>query len=147
MIRLSPAQRRRILAAAEAAWPEECCGLLVGRGHDPVEVTRVVPTANIAQDRHARFEVDPAARLSLERELRAARDTLDPAPGDERLVGHYHSHPGGPARPSPTDAARAFEPDLVWLVVAVTDGRATELAAWRFDPAARAFHPVTIAPI
>ncbi len=130
-----------MMAAAEAAWPEECCGLLIGNGRETITVGRVLPAANIAADRRAAFEVDPAVRLRLERELRARG-------GGTRLVGHYHSHPNGAAAPSPTDAARAgWEPDLLWLVVAVDAHGARPPRAWRFDPDRRAFHSVPLHPI
>ncbi len=119
---------------AEAAWPEECCGLLVGRDScgeegDGVTVSRLVPSPNVA-DHEARrskkdsFEVDPEGRFRLMRQLAGC---------GERIVGHYHSHPGSPARPSERDIEMAFEPQLVWLIVGVEDGKAGEITAWRLD--------------
>ena len=40
------------------------------------------------------------------------------------LVGVYHSHPEGDALPSCTDIARAWEPNLIWLITAVKNGSA-----------------------
>lgn len=124
MIVVPAAALARIAAAAEAAYPRECCGLLAGRAAEAggLLVTRVVASRNVAPgDRRDRFEVDPQVRFDLMRAL---------ADGDERLVGHYHSHPDHPAVPSATDRAMAHEPDLIWLITAVAAGRATATRAW-----------------
>ena len=123
MIVLADALRRRIAEAAEAAYPEECCGLLVGRRHasGAILVEAVEPSPNVAADRRAGFEVDPALRLRLQRTLRAE---------DRAIVGLYHSHPDGPAEPSVRDLESAWEPDLAWLIVGMAQGRATRTAAF-----------------
>ncbi len=113
-----------IVAAAEAAYPRECCGLLAGRTTtDGILVTRVVASRNTAAGhRRDRFEVDPQVRFDLMRALEGS---------DERLVGHYHSHPDHPAIPSATDRRMVHEPDLIWLITAVAAGHATTTRAWR----------------
>jgi len=126
---IAPALLAEIARAAERAWPGECCGLLVGRdeGAGGVRVERVVASDNVAHPPRAdRFEVDPAVRFAVMRDL---------ADTDLRIVGHHHSHPDGPAEPSRHDLAQAFEPELVWLITAVTTGRARETTAWRLDAA------------
>ena len=68
----------------------------------------------------------------------------------ERIVGHYHSHPNEPARPSVTDLERAWEPDMIWLILSVGRGKLTELGAFRYreegrGPALRrSFEPVPL---
>jgi proteasome lid subunit RPN8/RPN11 len=37
------------------------------------------------------------------------------------LIAIYHSHPDGPARPSPTDVALAYYPDTVQLIISLSD--------------------------
>ena len=133
---------RRIQAAAAAAYPAEGCGLLAGVAADAAaegseevtcwRVTRVVPSCNLLNQKD-RFEIDPAVRFALMRDLRG---------GPERLIGHYHSHPDGPACPSATDRAMAFEPELIWVIVAVANGRAETIKAYRLD--GPIIHPVTI---
>lgn len=114
---------KAVVDAAEAAWPDEACGLLVGRrGPGPVwRVERIAPSSNLAAEPGRAFEVDPALRLRLERTLRGQ---------GQGVVGHYHSHPGGPARPSETDLRRAYEPGLAWLIVAVREGQAVANGAF-----------------
>ncbi len=102
--------------AAGASFPEECCGLLLGtvRG-GRVRATRIVHAANVAPERarRRRFEIDPAVLIAVQKALR--RD-----PGPERLVGYFHSHPFGPARPSAVDLAGASEVGLIAVIAAPT---------------------------
>jgi proteasome lid subunit RPN8/RPN11 len=138
MIVLSASQRAQIVSIAERAYPEECCGLLIGRD-DPtgrIIVARIVESRNVRTDRaRDRFEIDPQVRITVERELRGSA---------ERVVGHYHSHPDHPAHPSSTDLEMAFEPSLVWLIVGVADGRAGDINAFRLDEALGEFAPLPI---
>ncbi len=128
MIALGARQLRQIARAAEAAYPEECCGLLVGPGGEGGKggkrrwrVVRVEASANLAEgDRRRRFEVDPGLLIRLHRELRG---------GETRVIGVYHSHPDHPAEPSAHDLELAREPGLVWLIVSVVGGRATDASA------------------
>jgi proteasome lid subunit RPN8/RPN11 len=118
--------------AARAARPAEACGLLVGRWRDRevVEVTRVIPAANLLAAVPGRFELDPRVRLATEKGLRGT---------PERIVGHWHSHPGGPPRPSATDAAMIYEADLVWLILAMDAAGRVEAGAYLPDPTGDGF--------
>lgn len=138
MIVLSASQRAQICASAERAYPDECCGLLVGSdGPDGrIVVSRIVESRNIRTDRaRDRFEIDPQVRIDVERALRASA---------ERVVGHYHSHPDHPAQPSRTDLELAFEPNLIWLIVGVAEARAIEINAFRLDQARGEFSALPI---
>ncbi len=100
---------------------------------------RLVPAANIlAAERPDRFEIDPRTRLTAMRE--AEVEGLE-------MIGHYHSHPDHPAQPSATDLAAAWEPDLIWLIVAVTEKGAGAVAAFQADQAATRFDPVGMATV
>jgi len=123
MIRLAPEPRAAIAAHAELDFPNEACGLLLGRRDgDAVLITEAVASENIADEPAHRFEIDPGLRLRLQK---AARQDG----GD--VVGHYHSHPNGAARPSDTDRAGIFEVDLIWLIAAVKAGRLEQIAAYQ----------------
>lgn len=131
---------RKVTAAAEAAYPRECCGLLIGRGGAgagaPVLVTRVEESRNVAEgDTAHRFEVDPKLRLDLMRELRG---------GSDRIVGLFHSHPDHPTRPSERDLAMAWEPELIWVIVSVRRGRAVATSAHRINESAHRFEEIAI---
>lgn len=93
------------MAHARAAAPDECCGILVGRG-DRVDLA--VAARNIAERRATRFLIDPADHLAALRDARSRG--LD-------VVGFYHSHPRSGAAPSPTDRAEASYPNHLFLIV------------------------------
>ncbi len=129
---------RRAEQAARDAYPEECCGLLIGRRHGATwTVHRLAPSANVAQaERRARFEIDPAILL---REQRRARDA------GEALIGLYHSHPDGEPAPSAEDERRAWQADQAWLILAADRDRAIRVAAWLRGPGDRAtFTPLVL---
>ena len=137
-VTLTQAQLAAIERAAEAAYPEEACGLLVGRAApgEAYRVNAVEASANVAEPpRTRRFEVDPKLRLRLERALRDDSDSV---------IGVYHSHPNGAAEPSGTDVSMIFEPDMIWLITAVADGRAGATTAWRPSEDGAAFRPLEL---
>ncbi|CAA7621575.1 Mov34/MPN/PAD-1 [Candidatus Terasakiella magnetica] len=141
VIVLTPAQMASIADAAEAAFPAEGCGLLVGTGRRTITVTRLVAAKNLlAGDGPDRFELDPSIHIRMECDLRGT---------PERIVGHWHSHPDGTAQPSATDLAMAWEPDLVWLIVGVAascsgGGQVVQALAHRLDCEAGRSHPVPL---
>ncbi len=133
MIRLTGRQINQIKDASTAAYPAECCGLLIGNKDNKgaILVSRIVPSVNqLSQQGNDRFEIDPQTRIDLERAL---RDT------PECIIGHYHSHPDHPADPSQTDLEQAYEPDLIWLIVSVRKGEATDVKAHRLDTTTKSF--------
>lgn len=133
MIRLPPSLLAQIAAAAEAAYPAECCGLLAGDGQT---ATRAVPGLNVAGEGvNDRFEVDPGLRFALMRELQGS---------GERIIGHYHSHPDQPAIPSAHDRKMAFEPELLWVIVSVMNGKTAAVAAFLPDGEGGGFKEVEL---
>ncbi len=84
---------------------QECCGLLAGR--DGV-ITEIFPAEN-ALGSATEFEIAPAELFRIFRAMREA--------GLEHL-GIYHSHPRGPAEPSPRDVERAFYPEAAYFILA-----------------------------
>ncbi len=110
-----------IRGAAQAAVPNEACGLLLGHtDKDTVIVRACVPGANVAPDPVRRFEVDPAVRFRVEREART---------GGLPMIGLYHSHPASSAEPSETDRSSILEPGLLWLIAGPHPE--WEVRAWR----------------
>ena len=105
---------------AEAAYPYEGCGVLVGIEG---EVTEVRNGTNIRgpQDRaRDRYVLDPRDILRAEREADAA--------GLE-VVGFWHTHPDHPSRASRYDADHAW-PGYVYVIVSVIQGRAAGEQGW-----------------
>ncbi len=134
---LPQAVLRQMEARAESAYPEECCGLLVGmREGASIRVSRAEPSANVAArqpgtDARRRFEVDPRLRLALMHELEESA---------EDIIGLYHSHPDHSARPSQHDRDSILEPELLWLITAVEKGKADDTTAHLPDSDAHDFH-------
>ncbi len=144
MLLLKPEDLKQIADQAEAAYPREACGLLLGfqRVDGNIEVTRVAESENkAAPARNDRFEIDPELRLRL---MREARDTapVGMSGASRGIIGHYHSHPDGTARPSATDLAMVWEPDLVWLITAVVGGQAVQSTAHLLSQAGTRFNDI-----
>jgi len=138
VVRIPKTLLDQIRHAAEAAYPAECCGILVGSGciGDGIAISRIVESANLAaEQRNDRFEVDPMVRFEVMRELEGT---------DEEIVGHYHSHPDHPAEPSATDLEMAFEPELAWIIASVTNGKVSDIRAHRLRPEADGFDSMTL---
>lgn len=124
-VAISSALLAALIREAAAAAPLEACGLLFGES-DRIDAVR--SARNVAADPARHFEIDPATLIHA---LRAERE------GGAAVIGYWHSHPGGVAAPSATDAAMAAGDGKLWLIV--TGEHAT---AWR--AAASGFEPVTL---
>lgn len=111
---------QRLWAHVRAELPRECVGLLGGQAG----VARTLyPLRNVAPDPLRAYQADP---LELLRALKAVR-----AEGLS-LVGIYHSHPRGPARPSPDDQRLAAYP----VPYLIADPVRSELRAYRLPEVA-----------
>jgi len=129
---------------AEAGYPREICGLVVGKPGDP-ETYSVRQVRNVADDerpadadgrpRDARtaYLMDPMEELRVLREADAR---------GWDVVCIYHSHPDHPAAFSVMDRERALDqagrplwPDALYLVLSVRQGRAVEACGFRWDAA------------
>lgn len=116
--------RARVRAHAEAGYPDEACGFLLG-STDPRSREFTVRETRAAVNRRGsrasrRYRIDPEEYRSAEREAEAK--------GLE-LIGIYHSHPDAPAIPSEYDREHAW-PNSAYVIVSVRAGRAGELRAW-----------------
>ncbi len=101
----------------ELAYPEECCGVLLGRpDSDGWAVIEAVRAQNIRRDSpQNRYEIAPAALIRIIREA-SAREL--------EVAGFYHSHPDHPAMWSATDLADAHWLGYSYLITQVEVGRA-----------------------
>lgn len=126
MIQLTKEQLDQIGTEAVLAYPAECCGLLVGeKDHDTHTLKRIVPSINLLKNQDNNyFEINPQTRINVERELRNTT---------EHIIGHFHSHPDQPATPSKTDIKMAYEPELIWLIVAVSKGKVKNISAYQLN--------------
>lgn len=134
---LAAGQWAAIREHALAAYPEECCGLLLGEAAAEREsVEAVVPVENRYAEPRRGFELPPdAVACALAQERRGGRD----------VVGVYHSHPDGAPLPSRRDEREAW-PGWSYLIVSVARGDCGEPRAFRRDASgdALAEEPVEI---
>lgn len=121
-VRIAKADRQRLQSWAEAGYPHEACGLLIGETtRDAVRVERVQQAPNLERERAAdRYKLDPRAFLEADEQARARG--LD-------VVGFWHSHPDAAAVPSQTDLEAAW-PGYAYLIVSVRAGRAEDMSVW-----------------
>jgi len=119
-----------------SAYPEECCGLLVG--HLEPSAKRVVAlrrAVNAREDsRQNRYLISPEDILEAEKE--ASASGLD-------IIGVYHSHPDHPARPSEFDRDNAV-PWYSYVILSVAGGVPAELTSWRLREDRSGFGAETI---
>ena len=126
MIQLSAQCLDAIRTEGEKAYPNECCGILLGALSDDKRlVESILPIINAREqaEQYYRFEIEPENLLRAEKEARAQnRDVL----------GFYHSHPDHPARPSEYDRNNAF-PFYSYIIVSVEKKKAAALTSWRLS--------------
>jgi len=134
---LRAAHTERVHAHLCRAYPEEGCGVLLGRDRDGVrEVEGIFELDNQREDsRHNRYVISPEQFLRAEQEARATG--LD-------VLGFYHSHPDHPARPSAFDLEHAW-PWYSYVIVSVEQGRVADMRSWRLRDDRAAFEPEPMA--
>lgn len=116
---------------AENTYPEECCGVILGKvDSDSKQTVRVVGLENSFQgEKHNRFLITPEMYRRWEKE--ALKEDLD-------IIGFYHSHPDSPAIPSEYDRSHAW-PWYSYIIISVQAGKATEVRNWRLQEDRSAF--------
>ena len=119
-LQMTPALARNLVQEAVTAAPEECCGLLIGKG---TTVFQSKPLTNVAEDPVSGFLAEPKELLHAL--FRAEEEQLE-------LLAIYHSHPRGDTLPSERDIREANYPEAAQLIVGL-GGKEAELAAWRVD--------------
>lgn len=125
MIRIEEQPWRAMVAHAEAAYPNECCGAMIGSGEDGAKVVRAAaPLENsFAGAQNARYELRPQDLLRADREARERG--MD-------LIGIYHSHPDCGAYFSETDLKHSC-PWYSFVVLSVKNGRFDHAASFLPD--------------
>ena len=104
------------------AYPEECCGALLGVVEDgTVRVARIERIENARrEERRRRYAIEPLEYARLEKQ--ADSEGLS-------ILGFYHSHPDHPAVPSEYDREHGL-PFFHYVLVAVAAGVAGEVASF-----------------
>jgi proteasome lid subunit RPN8/RPN11 len=130
---------RRIEAEGAQAFPNECCGMMIGIETEAERIVeRIEPADNAfeAGEQHHRFSIPPLQQMKSERA--ASRD-------GRILIGFYHSHPDHPARPSEYDREHAWE-TFSYVIVEIRSGKPKEMTSWMLDPKTRMFDQQPMVP-
>jgi len=124
MLNITKSLQDEIKSEGEKAYPDECCGVLLGVLGETGEksVTKILPVSNeFSQgEQYHRFLITPENMLAAEKKARALK--LD-------VLGFYHSHPDHPARPSDYDREHAL-PFYSYIITMVEKGEAKEITSW-----------------
>jgi proteasome lid subunit RPN8/RPN11 len=138
MLELPESCDAAIRAEGERAYPDECCGVLLGRqeGTGVRRVDEILPTGNAREndERYHRFRIEADDFMRAEAYARER---------DKDVLGFYHSHPDHPAAPSEYDREHAL-PFYSYVIVAVAGGRAEKLASWELAPDRSRFEEETV---
>src|ERR1051326_2362036 len=151
-LRLQPGHLEFIQRHAEADYPAECCGILLGRADadskdvvdvarianlrlDPARAQELIPIEDPARESERnRFLIDPKEQLRVEKDARARGLTA---------IGYYHSHPDHPAQPSGYDRDHAW-PWYSYVIVSVEAGIARDTNSWVLADDRASFQPEAI---
>ena len=102
---------------------------------DCAHIARLEEVANVHPTPRTHFEIDPQALINAHRAQREGAGLAGasgPASGavsgaaSEALIGYFHSHPTGSARPSACDARMAAGDGKIWAIAA-----GEEVTFWR----------------
>ncbi|NJM48117.1 MAG: M67 family metallopeptidase [Alkalinema sp. RU_4_3] len=107
---------------AEAEYPRECCGLILGVGDriETIEPMQNVWSGEVEHSLRDRYAIDPGEMLGV---MKRSRDQgLD-------IIGIYHSHPDHPALPSECDRAAAW-PQYRYVILSVERGKVVDWRVW-----------------
>ena len=126
-LRLNAHVDAAIRAHGQEAYPNECCGALIGRD-GAVTDTLALPNTTDEGPRR-RFMVRP-------QDYRAAEQRASELGAE--LLGFYHSHPDHPARPSQYDLDHAW-PFFSYVIVSVREGVSGDMTSWRLREDRSAF--------
>jgi cysteine synthase B len=117
-----------------AAYPDECCGAMIG--DESGQVIEALALSNTTSDeRKRRFLIGPDQYRAAEKRASETGRTL---------LGFYHSHPNHPAVPSAFDLAHAW-PNLRYLILSVRGGRPEEARTWTLREDRSAFDEEIVA--
>jgi len=127
MLFLSEELETNIRKAGEAAYPDECCGILMGDidndGNKIVKRTEAIINAGEEGEKHHRFLITPEDIMHAELTARAAK---------MEVIGFYHSHPDCAADASDFDREHAL-PFYSYVIVSVEKGASKEFLSWELS--------------
>ena len=121
MIRIEPEPWAAMVAHAREAYPNECCGAMLGVHQSDKQVRAAMRLENAFQGAQAaHYELRPADLLAADK---AARErNMD-------LIGIYHSHPDCAAYFSETDLKNSC-PWYSFIVLSIQKGEFDHANSW-----------------
>jgi proteasome lid subunit RPN8/RPN11 len=133
MITLTKGLEDAIHDAGDRAYPNECCGIVIGSIADNNSrvAADIIPIENAreAGEQYHRFRIEPEDLMKAE--LAARKRGLD-------VLGFYHSHPDHPAKPSDYDKEHAL-PYYSYIITAVDLGVTWDITSWELKADRSAF--------
>src|SRR5690349_4742366 len=122
MIEIGRGPWREMVNHAQAVYPDECCGAMIGTiAGDRKNVVEAIALDNVSTgSRRARYELRPEDLLRADREARERK--LD-------LIGIYHSHPDCGAYFSETDLKNSC-PWYSFVVLSIQKGEFDHANSW-----------------
>lgn len=116
---LTREQLEQMISQAKRDAPFETCGIIGGKDE---RAMKIYPLKNVDPEPITRYQGDPQQQLDALREI-------DDNGWD--LLAIYHSHPATQPYPSPTDVARAFYPDSIYLLISLMNPEQAKVRAYR----------------
>lgn len=138
MVCIDEASLVAIKEHGQRSYPEECCGVLLGKAFQRGQrhITEMLALENRNLDsRQNRFLIGPEDMRQVEKYARGK--------GIE-LLGFYHSHPDCPARPSQFDLHHAW-PWYAYIIVSIQQGCADSMTCWELEDDRSRFRSVELA--
>jgi len=111
-----------MMQAARDGRPDESCGVVLAVAREPGLGAVLLRSRNVERSR-------PGRRYELDHRVHIAAVEAEVA-GTAVIVGYYHSHVRGPARPSRVDAELAC-PGVTYVIASAEAPQ--EIRAWRYD--------------
>ncbi len=111
----------QLLHCAQASPETEVCGLIGAKDGAPASCH---PVRNAAVQPGIRFQLDPAEQINAMRQMREK---------GEELFAIFHSHPGSPAEPSPSDLSELAYPEALYLIISLNTKGVLEMRGFRLN--------------
>ncbi len=137
-IRFTPESWETLQQQAEAAYPFEGCGLLLGPVAAKKVATKIVVLKNaLREEGRGRFDFSFSPQEFMQAQGAAEKENLD-------VLGLYHTHPDHPPRPSKTDESQPMLSGWINVIASVHGGKFKDAKAWWREEDARPFEEIRV---
>lgn len=119
---LTTSQIEQLIAQARRDAPYETCGLIGGAAGRALQI---YPLKNVDEDPRVRYLADPQELLHAIRDVEEGHEW--------QVLAIYHSHPATPGYPSPTDVARAFYPEAIYILISLMNPDVAQVRGFQIE--------------